>query len=318
MGKSVAKQLAAKGANVVIVSRNVGKLEEALAEVKVNRLLYIHIPSTFASGADICFQASAANPSTQRFQYFSADLSEQESSARLIGEVITWNNGVAPDVVWCIAGSSYPKLFIETSPSKMRQQMGINYWSCVDVAHAILTEWLSPTSSIKGKPKHLIFTSSVVAFYPIAGYSPYAPGKAAIKSLSDTLAQEVLLYGEDVKIHTVFPGNISSPGFENENKTKPGITHILEEPDPIQTPDEVAKASISGLERGDYLITVGLLGSAMRACAWGGSTRNNWVTDTALTWIASIAWGFIGRDLDGKVKAYAKKHGHPSNYEKKI
>lgn len=35
MGRSVAKQLAAKGANVVIVSRNVGKLEEALAEVKV-------------------------------------------------------------------------------------------------------------------------------------------------------------------------------------------------------------------------------------------------------------------------------------------
>jgi 3-dehydrosphinganine reductase len=36
MGRSVAKQLAAKGANVVIVSRNVGKLEEALAEVKVS------------------------------------------------------------------------------------------------------------------------------------------------------------------------------------------------------------------------------------------------------------------------------------------
>jgi 3-dehydrosphinganine reductase len=201
--------------------------------------------------------------------------------------------------VWCIAGSSYPKLFIETTTTKMRQQMDVNYWSCVDVAHAILTEWLSPSSSVKGKPKHLIFTSSVVAFYPIVGYTPYGPGKAAIKSLSDTLAQEILLYGE------------------NENLTKPGITHILEEPDPVQTPDQAAKAAISGLESGEYLITLGLLGSAMRACAWGGSPRNNWVVDTAFTWITSIAWAFIGKDLDGKVKSYFKKHGHPSTYERK-
>lgn len=155
-----------------------------------------------------------------------------------------------------------------------------------------------------------------MAFYPVAGYAPYGPGKAAIKNLSDTLAQEVLLYGEDVKVHTVFPGNISSPGYENENLTKPGITHILEESDPVQTPDEVAAKSIKGLEAGEYLITVGWLGAAMRGCAWGGSARNNWIADTAMTWITSIAWGFIGRDLDGKVRSYRKKFGHPSSYEK--
>jgi short-subunit dehydrogenase len=36
MGKSVAKQLARKGANVIIVSRNAGRLEEALAEIKTS------------------------------------------------------------------------------------------------------------------------------------------------------------------------------------------------------------------------------------------------------------------------------------------
>jgi len=38
MGKSVAKQLAQKGANIIIVSRNVGRLEEALAEIKASSL----------------------------------------------------------------------------------------------------------------------------------------------------------------------------------------------------------------------------------------------------------------------------------------
>jgi 3-dehydrosphinganine reductase len=35
MGKSVAKQLATKGANLIIVARTVAKLEAALAEIKV-------------------------------------------------------------------------------------------------------------------------------------------------------------------------------------------------------------------------------------------------------------------------------------------
>lgn len=35
MGKSLAKQLAKKGANVVIVARDVKKLEAALEEIKV-------------------------------------------------------------------------------------------------------------------------------------------------------------------------------------------------------------------------------------------------------------------------------------------
>jgi 3-dehydrosphinganine reductase len=198
----------------------------------------------------------------------------------------------------------------------MRQQMDINYWSCVDMAQAILGSWLAPASSSKGRERHLIFTSSVVAFYPVAGYAPYAPSKAAIKSLSDTLAQELLLYGEDVKVHTVFPGTISSPGLERENQSKPEITHILEESDPVQTPDVVAARAIDGLEKGQYLVTVGWLGAAMRACAWGGSKRNSWVLDTLMTWVTSLAWPFVAWDLDGKVKAYGKKNGHPSTYAK--
>ena len=60
--------------------------------------------------------------------------------------------------------------------------------------------------------------------------------------------------GDHVKIHTIFPGTILSPGLENENKTKPDITFILEESDPQQTPDQVAKNAIAGLENGGYLI----------------------------------------------------------------
>jgi 3-dehydrosphinganine reductase len=38
MGLSVAKQLAEKGASIIIVARNVGRLEEALGQIKVSLL----------------------------------------------------------------------------------------------------------------------------------------------------------------------------------------------------------------------------------------------------------------------------------------
>lgn len=198
----------------------------------------------------------------------------------------------------------------------MRQQMDLNYFSCSDMAQAILREWLAPDKVGKGGTKHLVFTSSVAGLFTLVGYAPYSPAKAAIKSLSDTLAHELLLYGDSVKIHTVFPGTIDSPGLVTENKTKPKITQIIEETDPVQTPDQVAAGAIKGLENGEHLVVVGFLGQAMRACSWGGAQRNYWPCDVLLTWIVSAVMFFIRMDLDGKVRAYGKKHGHPSTYSK--
>lgn len=210
----------------------------------------------------------------------------------------------------------------------MRSQMDLNYWAAAEMAHAILAEWLKPPSetapaTTPGTPRkqhHLVFTASVLSFYPIVGYVPYSPAKAALRSLSDTLAQELLLYhapSPEVKVHTIFPGSISSPGFERENALKPAVTLQLEEADPVQTPEEVASKSIKGLENGDYLVTVGWLGALMRAGAWGSSPKNNTFVDLIVTWVASIVWVIVGVDLNSKVRAYGKKHGHPQLYSRK-
>ncbi|KFY12754.1 hypothetical protein V492_03673 [Pseudogymnoascus sp. VKM F-4246] len=249
MGLSVAKILSGKGANVIIVARNVGKLEGALSEIK----------------------ASAAS-ATQTFHYISADLTDASEASRIVTDVMSWNGGVAPDVVWCMAGSSEPQLFLDAPSKVLRNQMDINYWASAEMAQAILKEWLAPGEARSDKQRHFIFTATTLAFYPIVGYSAYSPCKAAMRSLSDTLSQEILLYSDSVKVHTVFPGSIDTPGFAHENIGKPAITKILEEPDPLQSPDAVATAAISGLESGEYLITTNLLGSIMRASAWGSSS----------------------------------------------
>ncbi|KAI1133041.1 hypothetical protein F5Y10DRAFT_155324 [Nemania abortiva] len=294
MGRSAARQFAAKGANVILVSRSAGKLEEVVAEAK----------------------AAARNPQTQRFHYITADVSQPDYAGPLLAEAIAWNNGKPLDIVWCVAGKSTPGLWVESPLSSTREHMDLNFWGNAEMAHALLRLWCAPDAPVVPEPKHLIFTSSVLAFFPLAGYGAYTPAKAALRGLADTLAQEVELYPQKVKVHVVYPGSISSPGFERENMTKPEITKILEESDPVQTPDEVAARAISGLEKGHYAVTVAFLGNVLRSSALGASPRNSWVVDTLMSWIVSIALIFALPDIYGKIRKYAKKNGHPVNYEK--
>jgi 3-dehydrosphinganine reductase len=216
-----------------------------------------------------------------------------------------------------VAGKSTPDFWVEAPLSLTRKQMDINFWGSAEMAHAVLRLWCAPNAPVVAEPKHLIFTSSVVAFFSVVGYGPYTPAKGALRGLADTLVQELEMYPQKVKIHVVYPGSISSPGFERENLTKPEITRIIEEGDPVQTPDAVAAAAIRGLEKGQYSVTVAFLGDVLRWSALGGSPRNNWFVDTFMSWIIAVVWLFALPDILGKIRKYAKKNGHPVNYRKK-
>src|SRR5271170_1469355 len=100
-----------------------------------------------------------------------------------------------------------------------------------------------------GSPRRkLVFTSSLVAFSVIPGYAAYAPAKAAMRMLADTLREECLLY--DIDVHCIFPANFTSPGFEVEEITKPEITRALEGTAGIESVEAVSKMIVNRLERG--------------------------------------------------------------------
>ncbi|CAD0082940.1 unnamed protein product, partial [Aureobasidium vineae] len=191
----------------------------------------------------------------------SADCTSPEDNTRILAETTSWNNSQAPDIVWANAGSSSPGLFIDTSLETHRSQMDTNYWASFYLAHATLKLWLAPQQKKEhNKTRHFIITSSSVAFVGVAGYSPYAPAKAALKSLADSLRMELNLYNGSMKsslpspaaatqIHLVCPGTILTPGYDAENATKHPVTKILESGDPKQTGDEVADAALKGLQR---------------------------------------------------------------------
>ena len=165
-------------------------------------------------------------------------------------------------------------------------------------------------------------TSSVAALVPLAGYVPYSPAKAALRSLHDTLKSELNFYNgafskmenppPSIASHLVLPGTIISPGLERENKTKHEVTTVLEEGDAAQTPDEAAAGAISGLEKGHAMITTqGFMGEVLKACAWQGSIRDRPVFNTLMSWICAVIWLFVGHDMERKVWKVGEKEGLP-------
>lgn len=276
------------------------------------------------------------SPETQRFHFIAANLTSSEACADVIAQSTAWNAGLPPDIVWCFTGSSHPTLFVDTDTTQLKAQMDANYFSNAFMAQAALRSWLKigqgqagPTGQkpkdeeiqVKaGKPlaRHIIFTSSFLALYPIAGYAPYSPGKAALRSLSDSLSQELNLYASanphlpPVKVHTIFPATIFTEALEAENRIKSDITKMLEETDDGQTPEVVAKKSIQGLESGYELVASDFLTRFVLSTMMGASKRGGFLkalVDWVLGCLGLLILVFVRQDMDRKVRNWGRLHG---------
>ncbi|KAI0846780.1 NAD(P)-binding protein [Daldinia vernicosa] len=314
LGLSAARQLAEKGANIVIVARNEAKLQEGVAYIS----------------------KGARSPETQRFHYISADVTTSAECARVVAESIAWNHGSPPDIVWCCSGSAHATLYIDTPPEQFQTMMDSNYFSCAYMAHAVLNAWLRPdphaTNSerraesmsqpeTKAGPlpaRHLVFTGSFVSFYSFAGFTPYSPSKAAIRALSDSLSQEMNLYAAAhpniprVRVHTVFPATMPTQGLEEENSIKTDLTKSLEEGDQILEPAEVARRAIRGLESGEDLVPTSTIIRLVMTSVLGGSTRGGFwkgLVNTLLGWVVLVVMVFIRWEMDTKVTKWGREHG---------
>ena len=63
--------------------------------------------------------------------------------------------------------------------------------------------------------------------------------------LADTLQSELMLYGIDV--HIFFPNSMFTPGFDEENKTKPEIVKTIEGIEDGLTAEQAALALFKGV-----------------------------------------------------------------------
>jgi 3-dehydrosphinganine reductase len=87
------------------------------------------------------------------------------------------------------------------------------------------------------------------------GYATYSPSKFAICGLTESLRSELRQYG--ISFSILYPPDTDTPGFENENKSKPAEVMILSEGGGLLEPEQVAKKLIKGIMKNNFYIHPG-------------------------------------------------------------
>ncbi|KAJ3905633.1 oxidoreductase [Lentinula edodes] len=278
LGLAVAKALTNMGAHVTIVARNEERLTKALAELEELR----------------------QNPN-QVIRSYSYSLTDADSSNAALEVASKDHGGKYPDAVFMCAGAATPGFFVEEDANSMRKGMDNSYWVQAYTALAYTKAIVRDRTSGK-----LVFISSLLGYMSMLGYSTYSPGKYALRGLAETLRSELILY--DCTVHIMFPGNIDTPGYAEENRTKPKVALEVDSSDKPTAPDVLATQLIHGVQRGDFHISPDILSNIFRSSTIGATPHHNVLLDglyAVVGWIGLPLWR---QGVDSKVLKHRNEH----------
>jgi 3-dehydrosphinganine reductase len=168
-----------------------------------------------------------------------------------------------PDVLINGAGTAHPAYLHETDLQIFREMMELNYFGTVHMVKAV-----APLMIERGSG-YIVNFSSGAGFLAPFGYAAYTPSKYAVRGFSDSLRLELKPLG--VHVSVVFPPDTDTPGFENENKTKPFET-LEAFSSRVLPAEQVAGAILRAMKRGQYIILPGAeISLYYRLTFWLGS-----------------------------------------------
>jgi len=232
IGLATARLLARRGARVSLVARDRTRLEAAARAVADD-----------AGGHDAAIAC--------------ADVADGDALHAEIARLCDEQGDC--DVLLAAAGSAHPGYFAALDESVFRDQMDVDYFGTLHAIRAVV-----PSMRARGRG-HVVTLSSTAALLGVFGYTAYAPAKAAVRSLAETLRAE--LTHDGIVVACAFPPDTRTPGLDRENELKPEETARISEAITPRDPDAVARAIVRGIERDRLVITADVQTAALARAA---------------------------------------------------
>ena len=132
--------------------------------------------------------------------------------------------------------------------------MTINYLGSVNIAKVIVPKMKE--SKLEGCG--IVFVSSVAGLLGLFGYTAYSASKFAVRGFAEVLEMELRPFGIDVSVYC--PPDTKTPGYEEEQKSKPKATHLISEAGGLAEAKDVAKSLMSDALSGKFLGSYGFDG----------------------------------------------------------
>ncbi|KAG0713584.1 3-ketodihydrosphingosine reductase [Chionoecetes opilio] len=233
IGLSVAREAASRGAKVTLVARNVDRLLEAKRAVE-----------------GVC--AKLEGEGSSKVQFFSVDLAgRREHIASAIKEAEA-SMGPVYMLVNC-AGFARAQVFEDIPQSLVKELLDVNLMGSFTVTQEVVRSMKQ-----QGKGGAVVFTSSQGGLVGLYGFTAYSAAKAAVVKLAEALHMEVKPHG--ITVTVCYPPDTQTPGFQEENKTKPIETRLISEAAGLFTSEQVAKKLVEDALQGKFTSTVGFEG----------------------------------------------------------
>lgn len=239
IGLSTAHDVARRGASVTLVARNVANLQKAQEDVESTI-------SSISSGGKV--------------QFFSADLG---SNAEVVTSVVKDAEASLGPIYMLVncAGFSRAQKFEDLSPQVVKAMMDVNVLGSFFITQEVVRSMKQQEEGI------IVFTSSQGGLLGLYGYSAYSAAKGAIVKLAEALHMEVKPY--NITVTVCCPPDTDTPGFEEENKTKPTETRLISEAAGLFKADEVAHKLVEDALSGAFFTTNGVEGFMLTTLSAG-------------------------------------------------
>lgn len=248
MGRSLAVQLAEAGARVAICDVDGQGLE----------------------GTDDLCRAAGAAPIVAV-----VNVAERAAMSDFAARVAAEYAGV--DYVFNNAGVAFCGAVERTDDKDFERVIDVDFWGVYNGTKAFLPYL------IESDEGHIVNTSSVFGLFAVPSQSAYNAAKFAVRGFTESLRQEMLLSGHNVKVSCVHPGGIRTEVARNATSADGEIDDSLVslfDRLAVTSADSAARTILRGAAKGKPKILVGpdahlldlavrLLGSAyQRPLAW--------------------------------------------------
>ncbi|KPJ19811.1 3-ketodihydrosphingosine reductase [Papilio machaon] len=231
IGKAVAEEAAKLGAHVTIIGRDIAKLESAVKDISVCK-----------------------SNDEQKIQYAALDITSDYSSIEKCLSSLEVDIGPIFMLINC-AGMCICGQFESMKVEDIKQMIDLNYFGTAYPTRYVLKGMKKRNEGI------IVFVSSEAALLGIYGYSAYSAAKWAVRGLAESVLME--LVGTDVRLMLAFPPDTDTPGFKQEELTKPKETKLISGSGGLQSPESVGKKMLLDAMNGKTYSVFGMSGQLL-------------------------------------------------------
>src|ERR1700729_3230011 len=235
IGRALAIELAARGADLALADRDEAGLQSVAAEIA---------------------KGSAQTGSTRKVSLHRLDIGDSEAVTAFAREAIAAHPTL--NIVINNAGVALLGQFHEIDQEQMEWLFNINFWGAVHATRAFLPH-------LAGQPaSHIVNLSSIFGIVAPPGQTAYSAAKFAVRGFSEALRHELQMAKSPIRLSVVHPGGIKTNIVRN-SRAGSGVTDNERRVQSIERFDAIAQTSardaalriITGIEKNQPRILIG-------------------------------------------------------------